>query len=58
MTEIQVLRHYTTKSIIRTKYVLFYDRDIGIETSSSPNKVRSVSQVLFYDRDIGIETDQ
>ena len=32
MTEIQVLRHYTAKSIIRTKDVLFYDRDTGIET--------------------------
>ena len=37
-------------------FVLFYDRDIGIETLvidyfSSYNTI-----VLFYDRDIGIET--
>ena len=58
MTEIQVLRHQMLHwKLLSFRCVLFYDRDIGIETNHQNNKAYRLLKVLFYDRDIGIETN-
>ena len=58
MTKIQVLRQFR-KSIFYSDPVLFYDRNIGIETVFHAHlipKIPEQTEVLFYDRDISIET--
>ena len=56
MTEIQVLRLVTECYITYSYIVLFYDRDIGIETFLDIITLPFLYLVLFYDRDTGIET--
>ena len=56
MTEIQVLRLVISFGKLSFQFVLFYDRDTGIETKFGTPKGLTSFAVLFYDRDTGIET--
>ena len=51
------MRQYSDDIITWSNKVLFYDRDIGIETPAPTLADFTSTFVLFYDRDIGIETN-